>query len=349
MSVPRSFEVRVVEVIEETSDACSFVLEPAEDEASHFTYRPGQFLTVNVPTDREAGAARCYSLSSSPALDEKLKITVKRVADGYASNWLCDHVVAGSTLEVLKPAGTFTPRGLADDLLLVAGGSGITPAMSILKSALHEGTARITLVYANRDESSVIFRDELASLARQFPGRLTTIHWLESLQGLPDATQLGELVAALTDREVFLCGPPAFMDVAQEALERAGADRRRIHVERFTSLTGDPFAETEAAPAGEDDEGGDAPATVEVELDGEWHTLTWPRGSVLTDVLLDAGLDAPFSCREGNCSACACVLLEGDVEMRTNNILEEEDLEDGFVLGCQSIPVTDDVRLSYDE
>ena len=348
MSAPRSFEVRVVEVIEETSDACSFVLEPDEGEASHFTYRPGQFLTVNVPTDRDGGAARCYSLSSSPALDEKLKITVKRVADGYASNWLCDHVVAGSTLEVLKPAGTFTPRDLGDDLLLVAGGSGITPAMSILKSALHEGTARITLVYANRDEASVIFRDELASLARQFPGRLTTIHWLESLQGLPDAAQLGELVAPLADREVLLCGPPAFMDVALDALERAGAQRRRVHVERFTSLTGDPFAEPEATPEG--DEADDAPpATVEVELDGQWHTLSWPRGSVLTDVLLEAGLDAPFSCREGNCSACACILLEGDVEMRNNNILEDEDLEEGFVLGCQSVPITDDVRVSYDE
>ena len=348
MSAPRSFEVRVVEVIEETSEACSFVLEPEEDEASHFGYRPGQFLTVNVPTDREGGVARCYSLSSSPALDEKLKVTVKRVADGYASNWLCDHVVAGSTLEVLKPAGTFTPRGLDDDLLLVAGGSGITPAMSILKSALHEGSARITLVYANRDEASVIFREELASLARQFPARLTTIHWLESLQGLPDAVQLGELVAPLADREVFLCGPPAFMDVALDALEQAGAERRRVHVERFTSLTGDPFAESEPVPEGDDADHG-PPATVDVELDGQWHTLSWPRGSVLTDVLLDAGLDAPFSCREGNCSACACILLEGNVEMRTNNILEEEDLEDGFVLGCQSVPVTDDVRVSYDE
>lgn len=348
MSAPRSFEVRVVEVIEETPDACSFVLAPGDDEASHFAYRPGQFLTVNVPTDREGGAARCYSLSSSPALDEKLKITVKRVAEGYASNWLCDHVVAGSTLEVLKPAGTFTPRDLDADLLLVAGGSGITPAMSILKSALHEGRARITLVYANREEGSVIFRDELASLARQFPGRLSTIHWLESLQGLPDAAQLGELVAPLTDREVFLCGPPAFMDVALDALDRAGAERRGVHVERFTSLTGDPFAETEDLPEGAEADHG-PPATAEVELDGQWHTLSWPRGAVLTDVLLDAGLDAPFSCREGNCSACACILLEGDVEMRTNNILEEEDLEEGFVLGCQSVPVTDDVRVSYDE
>lgn len=346
MSAPRSHVVRVVEVIEETPDACSFVLEPDDDDAASFAYRPGQFLTVDVPTEREQAAARCYSLSSSPALDEKLKITVKRVADGYASNWLCDNIVAGSTLEVLRPAGTFTPRDLDRDLLLVAGGSGITPAMSILKSALHEGRGRITVLYANRDERSVIFRDELSSLARQFPGRLSTIHWLESLQGLPDAAQLGELVAPLRDREVFLCGPPAFMDVALEALEHAGVDARRVHVERFTSLTGDPFAEPEAPAQQADDE---EPASVEVELDGQWHTLRWPRGAVLTDVMLDAGLDAPFSCREGNCSACACILLEGDVEMRNNNILEDEDLEDGFVLGCQSVPVTDEVRVSYDE
>ena len=343
MSAPRSYVVRVVEVVEETHDACSFVLEPAGEDAAAFTYRPGQFLTVQVPTDHPEGAARCYSLSSSPALDEKLKVTVKRVDGGYASNWLCDHAVAGSTLEVLKPAGTFTPDRLDDDLLLVAGGSGITPVMSILKSALHEGEARITLLYANRDGRSVIFADELAGLARRFPGRLTTIHWLESVQGLPDVGQLTELARPVADREAFVCGPGAFMDCALEALAAAGMPTGRAHVERFYSLESDPFADR----SGEIDRGGPT-STMEVELDGEWHTLDWPQGAKMLDVLLEAGLDAPFSCREGNCSACACVLLDGDVDMEHNNILEQEDLDEGFFLSCQARPTTGHVKASYD-
>lgn len=344
MSAPRSYEVRVIEVVEETHDACSFVLEPAAEDTDVFRYRPGQFLTVQVPTDRSEGAARCYSLSSSPALDEKLKVTVKRVGDGYASNWLCDNIVAGSTLEVLKPAGTFTPRSLQDDLLLVAGGSGITPVMSILKSALHEGSARVTLLYANRDERSVIFADELACMARQFPGRLTTIHWLETLQGLPDTAQLAELSRPMADRQAYVCGPGAFMDCVLDALAQAGLPERQVHVERFYSLEGDPFA-----ASGEEIDREGPTSTMEVELDGEWHTLEWPRGAKMLDILLEAGLDAPFSCREGNCSACACVLLDGDVEMEHNNILERQDLDEGFFLSCQARPTTEHVKASYDE
>ena len=130
--------VRVVEVVRETADAHSLVLEPLEGD--RFDYRPGQFLTVRVPSERPGGAARCYSLCSSPVRDDHLKVTVKRTRDGYASNWLCDNVVTGCELEVLPPAGTFVPRDLDTDFLLLAGGSGITPVLSILKTALHAGT-----------------------------------------------------------------------------------------------------------------------------------------------------------------------------------------------------------------
>jgi 3-ketosteroid 9alpha-monooxygenase subunit B len=344
MSTPRPLKVRVVEVVNETADASSFVLEPVDQQAGRLDYRPGQFLTVQVPTERPEGAARCYSLSSSPLLDEKPKITVKRVDEGYGSNWLCDNVSAGSTLEVLRPAGTFSPRSLDEDLLLVAGGSGITPVMSILKSCLHRGGGRVTLLYANRDEDAVIFADELAALGRQFSDRLVVVHWLESLQGLPTAPQLEALVAPFTDRPAYVCGPPPFMDATVAALEAAGTPRSRVHVERFYSLTNDPFAESSV----ELDAEGPA-STVEVELDGETHRLRWPRSALLLDVLLEAGLDAPYSCREGNCSACACILTSGDIEMERNEVLEEEDLEEGFILGCQAKPLTDEVAVTYDE
>lgn len=341
----RSLHVRVVEVVSETADACSFVLEPVdEQEHGSLTYRPGQFLTVRIPTERTQGAARCYSLASSPLTDEKPKITVKRVAGGYGSNWLCDEVVAGSTLEVLRPAGTFTPRNLDTDLLLIAGGSGITPVMSILRSALVAGRADVTLVYANRDEESVIFADELATLARQHPERITILHWLESLQGLPTQVQLRHLLVPYVDREAYVCGPPAFMDATVEALATAGASRSRVHVERFHSLDSDPFADPTVVLDAEGPAG-----TVEVELDGQTHQLRWPEGALLLDVLLDAGVDAPYSCRAGNCSACACVLTAGDVDMDRNEVLEEEDLAEGYILGCQARARTDHVRVTYDE
>jgi 3-ketosteroid 9alpha-monooxygenase subunit B len=337
--------VRVVEVVRETVDAHSLVLEP-EDPGAFAGYRPGQFLTVRVPTDWPAGAARCYSLSSSPHCAEKLKVTVKRTVGGYGSNWLCDNVAEGAVLEVLRPAGTFTPKSLDDDVLLLAAGSGITPVMSILKSVLSAGTGLVTLVYANRDEASVIFRDELVTLTKEHPERLTVVHWLESVQGLPTAPGLRALTAPYTRRQVYVCGPGPFMDLARATLTAAGVPADRLHIERFTSLTNDPFADTPVVEV-EDDDARPA-AQVEVELDGETSTVAWPRRTKLLDALRNAGLDAPFSCREGNCSACACVLLEGEVTMERNEVLDAQDLADGLVLACQALPVSERFKVAYE-
>lgn len=343
MTQPRSLEVRVVEVIRETADAHSLVLEPAAGDRERFHYRPGQFLTVRVPTTREGGAARCYSLSSSPVCDEKPTVTVKRIRDGYASNWICDNVAEGDVLEVLAPAGEFTPASLDEDLLLLAGGSGITPIMSILKSCLRTGSGGVTLVYANRDENAVIFSDELAALASQYPGRLTTIHWLESLQGTPTAPAVQELCAPYAGRQVFTCGPEAFVALVGEALANLDVPAERVHTERFFSLAGDPFADSGRPVAASEPSG-----TVEVELDGAHHTVSWPQNNRLLDVLLEAGLDVPFSCREGACSACACVLREGEVAMANNEVLDKDDLADGLILACQATPLTHQTKVSYD-
>ncbi len=333
--------MRVIEVIRETAEAHSLVLEPADGDHARFGYRPGQFLTIRVPTTREGGAARCYSLSSSPVCDEKLKVTVKRTPGGYASNWICDNVTEGDVLEVLRPSGTFTPASLDEDLLLLAGGSGVTPVMSILKSCLRAGTGAVTLLYANRDEKSVIFRDELVALAAEYGERLTVVHWLESVQGLPTEAGLATLARPYAGREAFVCGPGPFMDLATRTLERLGVPR--VNVERFESLATDPFTGS-VAPI---DASGPA-STVEVELDGETRTVAWPRSNRLLDVLLAAGMDAPYSCREGSCSACACVLLEGEVTMERNTVLDRQDLADGLILSCQAIPVSERLKVTYD-
>ncbi len=200
------------------------------------------------------------------------------------------------------------------------------------------------LVYANRDEASVIFRAELVALSAEFPERLSVVHWLESVQGLPTAAGLRTLVAPYADREAFVCGPGPFMGLAAAALTAAGVPRERVHQEVFTSLTGDPFAEVavpDADPAGETTE-------LVVELDGAVSTLAWPEGAKLLDVLLAAGLPAPFSCREGACSACACVLQEGTVDLEHNEVLEQADLDDGIILSCQARATSPVVKVSYD-
>jgi len=335
--------LRVAEVIEETHDSKSIVFS-APDEVRAFAYKPGQFLTLRIPIAPQS-IARCYSLASAPGVDGALKVTVKRVQDGLGSNWICDNLRAGDTLEVLPPAGVFCPVSLDVDFLLFAGGSGITPVMSILKSCLHKGSGRVFLFYANRDERSVIFREELKQLARSYPQRLTVMHWLESVQGLPNAEQLAGICRPHLDSHAFVCGPGPFMDAVEQTLLGLDVDRTRIHVERFVSLSNDPGVLTDV-PAAAD---ADAPRVELVaQLDGETHSLAWPAHVDLLDALLAAGVGAPFSCREGRCSACMCRVAEGEVSMRNNEVLTCADLAEGWVLACQARPVSDKVSISFD-
>ena len=357
--------LRVSGVVAETADAVSLTLQVPSVLAPRYTYRPGQFLTFRIPGPDGGGLARCYSLSSSPHDGADLTVTVKRVAEGRGSNWLCDHVEVGAELDTLPPAGTFTPRSLDADLLLVAAGSGITPVMSILRAALAGGRARLALLYANQDERSVIFADELRALTAAHPERLVVLHWLESLQGLPSRAALAALARPFAEWEVFLCGPTPFMDAMTHALRDLEVPRKRLHIERFVSLTEDrlqgrsidtedPFeglapGDSESVEQPEPP-GGTAgvDSSVEVELDGEHHTFAWPAGTVLLDLLRGRGLDAPFSCREGACSACACRVTAGEVKMRRNEVLDQTDLDDGYVLACQALPITESVSISYD-
>ncbi|MFE7358967.1 2Fe-2S iron-sulfur cluster-binding protein [Streptomyces sp. NPDC057543] len=339
----RTHRLLVTEVIAETTDALSLVLRVPAESADRFAYRPGQFLTLKLPGSDGRPTARCYSLASSPHTGEPMKITVKRVVGGYGSNWVCDRVTAGDELEVLPPAGTFTPDSLDADLLLVAGGSGITPVLSLAKSALARGRGRLVLLYANRDELSVIFRGELRRLTSDHADRFVLIHWLESLQGLPTTDRLTAVLAPYADRETYVCGPGPMMDAVEQSLRALGTPGDRIHRERFFSLGADVFDVPVVAQ--------DAPAedagTALVELDGETHTLTWPAGTPLLDVLLAAGADAPYSCREGACSACTCRVVSGEVKMLRNEVLDDQDLADGYVLACQAVPLTGRVEIAY--
>jgi 3-ketosteroid 9alpha-monooxygenase subunit B len=341
-------ELQVTDVVEETDDARSLVFavpDGADVPADRLRYSPGQFLTLRVPSERTGSVARCYSLCSSPFTGDPMTVTVKRTADGYASNWLCDHAHAGMKIHVLAPSGTFVPKTLDQDFLLLAAGSGITPMMAICKSALAEGSGKVVLVYANRDENSVIFACALRELSAKYPDRLTVVHWLETVQGLPSAAALAGLAAPYIGRDAYICGPGPFMAAAEEALKNSGAPADKIHIEVFKSLESDPFA----AVVIEEDDSDEGPATAIVTLDGQRHEVRWPRNAKLLDVLLDKGLDAPFSCREGHCGACAVVKKSGEVEMEVNDVLEQQDLDEGLILGCQAHPRSDSVEVTYDE
>jgi 3-ketosteroid 9alpha-monooxygenase subunit B len=336
------YVLRVAKVIQETADAVSLLLEVPDDLVDRFSFRPGQFLIIAVPSDKTGHVARCYSISGTPANGRDVKITVKRTRDGYASNWLCDNATEGLDLRALPPSGLFTPHDGDEDLLLCAAGSGITPVMSIAKTVLASGR-RVALFYANRDRASVIFSAELDELVARCEGRLYVEHWLESERGLPDVNDFAAFSGAFVRRLVYTCGPAPFMELVGRGLKEAGFDPRRTHTEEYRSLSGDPFAPIETHLP----DSSATVATVDVSLDGEEHTLSWPADTTLVDVMVTAGIDVPYSCREGECGSCACVLVEGAVAQGNTDALDPEDVEDGYILGCQARPTSDRLTIRF--
>ncbi|WP_042883116.1 ferredoxin--NADP reductase [Cupriavidus necator] len=340
--------LQIAEVVAETDQAHSLVFALPDGLHDTFAYRPGQFLTLRVPVDG-VPLQRCYSLSSTPEVDYALRVTIKRVQSGRVSNWICDHLGAGDTVEVMPPAGVFTPPTLHGDFLLLAGGSGITPVLSIAKAALRHGRGAVTLVYANRDERSIIFREALGELARRYPGRLRVIHWLDSVQGAPTQRQIEELVRPWSLAECFVCGPGPFMDAAQAALQGLGVPRGKLHVERFVSLPDvsvakavamEPAAAATSAPAMRG-------AALNVQLDGETHQVGVAPDETVLDALQRAGVAVPNSCRAGLCGACMCQVTQGDVTLGENHVLDRADLEAGWTLACQARPASSEIHLKF--
>ncbi|MBY4208011.1 alpha/beta fold hydrolase [Rhodococcus fascians] len=340
----RAVQLRVENVIKETSDAFTLVLSRTHAGGpTGFGYRPGQFLTLEVPHAQHVSVARCYSLSSSPDSDTLPAISVKRTEHGYASNWLCDNAIVGLTLSALPPAGTFVPSRWDRPLVLLAAGSGITPIMSILKTALTTHDQHVTLIYANRSPQSVMFADTLKKLAQRYPTRLTVTHWFESERGLPTLDGLSDAVPSNSGSDAYLCGPTPFMDLAHDALVTVGIERDAIHREVFMSIKTNPFldATTHVSTDAAANEG--TPVTAEVA--GTSFSFLCPPDTVLLDAMLAQGIDAPFGCREGVCGACVFTLAAGEVEMRANETLGDHELEKGKRLACQSVPTSDTVDI----
>jgi 3-ketosteroid 9alpha-monooxygenase subunit B len=228
---------------------------------------------------------------------------------------------------------------------MFAGGSGITPVFSIIRSVLAGGKGRIRLVYANRDERSIIFAKALAQLSHEHPQRLEVIHWLDVVQGIPSQAQLAALARGWEDADCFVCGPNAFMDAATAALKDAGVPHVNVHVERFVSLPAD--ADDPAVSAADAPPSPGEGTQVEAELDGVTYNATCAPDQLLIEALEAVGMQPPFSCRSGACAACMCKLVEGDVELVHNHVLAQSDLDQGWILCCQAIPKSAKVKITY--
>jgi 3-ketosteroid 9alpha-monooxygenase subunit B len=335
----------VRDVAPETADAVSVAFEIPDKWASLFRYRPGQFVTLRVDVDGDTHL-RAYSMCSAPGIDSDLRVTVKRVPGGLVSNWLNDHLVAGDSLEVTPPAGTFVvPKGAAD-LVAYAAGSGITPILSIITAVLAEGDRRFSLLYANRDRPSTIFARRLDELVRQHHDRLRVVHHFDLDSGFVTSSEVAEFAGSVGDADHFICGPEGFMATVEETLQDFGVDPDNIHLERFTpadaSELGGPLTsiETEVVTLGK--------CEITVRMGKREVMVTHRPGTTILQTARFGDLRAPSSCEAGSCATCMARVIEGQVRMRNNQALTPDEVADGWILTCQAEPLTPSVTVVYE-
>jgi ferredoxin-NADP reductase len=330
-------------VTDETHDVRSFHF--ATDQPRRFRFEAGQFLTLELLIDGET-VFRCYTISSPPTRPETLSITTKRVRGGPVSNWLHDHVRPGVRLRATGPSGTFVlPRASEAGLLLLSGGSGATPLMSMVRTVFDRAEDRdVVFVHSARSPRDIIFRDELALMARRLP-RLRVAHVAESTEGEPgwpglvgrlDARALGLLAPDLLARDVYCCGPAPYMAGVRALLDQAGFDRSRYHEESFSfeALPGPVLGEVAAAEAV-------AKATFSVTFAKSGKTVACPPGITVLAAAKAAGLRLPSSCTRGVCGTCKSRMLSGRVDMRHGGGIRPREVDQGMVLICCSRPLED--------
>lgn len=329
--------LRVVAVERETADCTSLELEPPADVAPLFAYRAGQHLTFALDIDGE-GIRRCYSLYGCPETNDPLRIAVKRVENGRASNWLNERVAPGDTLQASPPEGRFvldpTTRATSP-LFLFAAGSGITPIFGLLQTALATTQRSVVLLYANRDASATIFKSALDTIAAAHPRRLRVHDHFDADAGYVTEPQVRALLHDVDIAEFYICGPEPFMELVERTVEDAGAHRELMYIERFASP-----AEPSVALAAPDLEA--APASFSLWLNGRSRTVPYTPGQTLLECAREAGMAPPHSCESGYCGSCMAQVKTGAVTMRTHEALSPRDVERGVALLCQSLPSSSD-------
>jgi len=349
--------LRVARIIAETEEANSILFDLPGELEETFRFKAGQHLSIRAEIGGEE-VRRNYSLCVAPD-DGELKVTVKRIAGGVFSNWVADHLSVGDTLDVMTPHGSFTldfDPALNRRYVAFAGGSGITPVISLVKTALaSEPGSRFTLFYGNRDASSIIFLEELAALKDRYLDRFELFHFLSDEEGEVELFN-GMLDRETCDRAIdllvndpaavdawFICGPGPMMDAAEGALVDRGVGRERVHIERF--LAGKPSAAQARQIAQLQEKA--AGLTLSVTLDGRTRKVAFSEANIL-DSAREAGLPAPFACKAGVCATCRARVTGGKVEMAARYGLTDEEVAAGYVLTCQSVPLGEGVAVDYD-
>lgn len=334
MAVTHVFQrATVTRIVKETADAYTFVLAPHE---TPFTYRAGQYSTFQVRVDGEE-LYRSYSMSSAPETDTELMTTVKRVPGGKVSNWLLDNVAEGDELVMTRAAGIFCLQESTAPLLAFSGGSGITPILSLAKSALATTDRPVRLLCADREASAAIFGRALDELVDRYPGRLSVQRHCDDDDGLLDAAAVTAFVGADTDADCYVCGPAGFMEVVRAAWPGPG----RLFVEDFDVASA-------PAPAPGPDTGAEVSGTVTIHLGRAKASVPRVARETLLESARRAGLSPPFSCEAGNCGTCIAQITEGSATMLNNTVLEDDEVADGYILTCQAVPEGGSITVEYE-
>lgn len=341
--------VTVKEIIQETDDAVSVIIKN-NSLFNKVKYKAGQFLTVKIPFKNKI-EKRAYSFSSSPVLDKFLKITVKKVQEGLVSNYICDQLKAGQKLDIDPAAGSFfvvPDKKASHQYILFAAGSGITPIFSIIRTVLEkEPLSKILLVYANRNEESIIFKKAIEDLEELYPNKFAVEHILEQKksdkknhhQDLLNEELLNEILAkhSLTYEvgKYMMCGPQGFMDIAKNILADHGITREKIKLEAFSSNFISPS------------DAKDLESTVTIYLENKKHTIDVRGDKTILQAAMANNIMLPYSCRSGMCSSCKAKCVSGEVRMIDGHLLSDDELIDGNILTCISFPTTPNVSVSF--
>ena len=353
------YPLTVADIRRDTRDSVVVTLKPRDEDRDQFEFIQGQYLTFRKTFDGEE-MRRSYSICAG-INDGILRVGIKKVEGGWFSTFANDELQIGDTLDVMAPMGNFHAPIQPDQVtnyLGVAGGSGITPVISIIKTVLEaEPDSRFTLIYGNKSTSSVMFREELEDLKNTYLGRLNILHILETETEIElfSGILTREKCDALFDRWVnvsstdlaFICGPQPMMLAVADALKARGMSDSQIKFELFASPKSKKRREV---AAGEEGSGTGKMCEVTVIIDGNQRQLQVPMGeqSVL-EAALAADLDAPFACKAGVCSTCRARVIEGEAHMEANYALEDYEVERGFVLSCQCYPLSDKLVVDYDQ
>ncbi len=338
-------------IVRETKEAISIAF--AQPEGRKIAYKSGQFLSL-IATVQGKEVRRAYSLCSSPFVDEDLVVLVKRVEDGLLSNYLIDNLKAGDVVKVMEPAGHFTTEYSKDrkrHLIMFAGGSGITPMMSHIKSTLsQEPDSVVSLIYCNRNVDSIIFKDDLTKKEIQYEGRLHIIHVLDEApmnwqgySGLLNHEMLTKLFERIPNwgmekTTYLMCGPEGMMKNVETLLAQQQIPKEKIFKESFVTPTIDKEQKKEAVPATEK-----KAHEVTIRYDGQEHKFVVQPNRTILETALDKGIDLPYSCQSGLCTACRGKAVSGQVKLDEEEGLSASERAEGYVLTCVGHPMSDDV------